>query len=75
MSTTIERAVRVETRRQPMPPRERLERIFSIEGLDALYGGRPALKDVSFDVYKNLVTAVIGPPAAARARSSAASTG
>ena len=61
MSTTIERAVRVETRRQPMPPRERLERIFSIEGLDALYGGRPALKDVSFDVYKNLVTAVIGP--------------
>ena len=59
--TTIEPAVRVDTRRQPMPPRERLERIFSIESLDALYGGRPALKNVSLDVYKNLVTAVIGP--------------
>jgi phosphate transport system ATP-binding protein len=61
MSTTIEPAVRVETRRQPMPPRERLARIFSIEGLAARYGGRLALKDVSLDVYKNLVTAVIGP--------------
>jgi phosphate transport system ATP-binding protein len=60
-STTIERAVRVETHRQPMPPRERLERIFAVEHLDALYGGKPAIKDVSLDVYKNLVTAIIGP--------------
>jgi phosphate transport system ATP-binding protein len=44
-----------------MPPRERLERIFNIEHLDALYGGKPAIKDVSLDVYKNLVTAIIGP--------------
>ncbi len=61
MSTTIERAVKVETHRQPIPPRERLERIFSVEALDALYGGKPAIKDVSLDVYKNLVTAIIGP--------------
>ncbi len=61
VSTTIARTVRVETRRQPIPPRERLERMFSIENLDAMYGGRPAIKDVSLDVYKNLVTAVIGP--------------
>jgi phosphate transport system ATP-binding protein len=61
MSITIERTVRVETRRQPLPPRERLERIFGIESLDALYGGKPAIKDVSLDVYKNLVTAIIGP--------------
>jgi phosphate transport system ATP-binding protein len=61
MSITIEPAVRVETRRQPMPPRERLERIFTIESLDALYGGKPAITSVSMDVYKNLVTAVIGP--------------
>jgi phosphate transport system ATP-binding protein len=60
-STTIEPTVRVETRRQPMPPRERLERIFAIEGLDALYAGKPAIKSVSMDVYRNLVTAVIGP--------------
>jgi phosphate transport system ATP-binding protein len=44
-----------------MPPREALERIFSIEHLDALYGGRPAIKDASMDVYTNLVTAIIGP--------------
>ena len=61
MSITIEPTVRVETRRQPIPPRERLERIFGIADLTALYGGRPALKDVSMDVYKNLVTAIIGP--------------
>ena len=61
VSTTIEPTVRVEARRQPIPPRERLERMFSIENLDAMYGGRPAIKDVSLDVYKNLVTAVIGP--------------
>jgi phosphate transport system ATP-binding protein len=61
MSTTIEPTVRVETRRQPVPPRERLERIFGIENLTALYGGKPAVKDVSLDVYKNLVTAIIGP--------------
>jgi phosphate transport system ATP-binding protein len=44
-----------------MPPREALERIFTIEHLDALYGGKPAIKDVSMDVYTNLVTAIIGP--------------
>jgi len=60
-STTIERIVKVDTSRQPMPSRERLERIFSIEHLDALYGGKPAIKDISLDVYKNLVTAIIGP--------------
>jgi phosphate transport system ATP-binding protein len=61
MSTTIQPAVRVETQRQPLPPRERLERIFNIDGLDAMYGGKPAIKDVTLDVYKNLVTAIIGP--------------
>jgi phosphate transport system ATP-binding protein len=61
MSITIQPAVRVETKRQPLPPRERLERIFNIDGLDALYSGKPAIKDVTMDVYKNLVTAIIGP--------------
>jgi phosphate transport system ATP-binding protein len=61
MSITIQPAVRVETNRQPLPPRERLERIFNIDGLDALYSGKPAIKDVTMDVYKNLVTAIIGP--------------
>ena len=57
----IEPAVRVETRRQPMPPRERLEPIFQVEALDAIYGAKPAIKDVSMEIYKNLVTAIIGP--------------
>jgi phosphate transport system ATP-binding protein len=61
VSITIEPTVRVETRRQPLPPRERLERIFGIEDLDALYSGKPAIKGVTMDVYKNLVTAIIGP--------------
>ena len=53
--------MRVETNRQPLPPRERLERIFNIEGLDAIYSGKPAVKGVTMEVYKNLVTAIIGP--------------
>jgi phosphate transport system ATP-binding protein len=58
---TIEPTVRVETRRQPLPPRERLEPIFQVEGLDAVYGTKAAVKDVTMEVYKNLVTAIIGP--------------
>jgi phosphate transport system ATP-binding protein len=61
MSITIEPTVRVETRRQPLPPRERLERIFGVESLDAMYAGKSAVKGVSLDIYRNLVTAVIGP--------------
>jgi phosphate transport system ATP-binding protein len=61
VSTTIEPTVRVETRRTPMPPRERLETIFEIENLDAMYSGKPALKGLSLNAYKNLVTAIIGP--------------
>ena len=60
-SITIEPIMRVETRRQPLPPRERLETIFHVEGLDAIYGSKTALKGVSMEIYKNLVTAIIGP--------------
>jgi phosphate transport system ATP-binding protein len=65
MSTTIEPGVmietRLETRRRPLPPRERLEAVFHVEGLDAVYSGKPALKAVTMEVYRNLVTAIIGP--------------
>src|SRR5581483_9996033 len=61
VSSSIEPTVRVETKRQPLPPRERLETVFEIENLDAIYGSKSALKGVSLEVYKNLVTAVIGP--------------
>ena len=59
--SSIEPTLRVETQRQPLPPRERLETVFEIRDLDALYGSKPALKGVSMEIYKNLVTAVIGP--------------
>ena len=61
MSITIEPTVKVQTRRQPLPPRDRLERVFHIENLTATYGAKPAVKDVSLEVYRNLVTAIIGP--------------
>jgi phosphate transport system ATP-binding protein len=61
MSITIEPTVRVETKRKPMPPRERLARIFHIEDLTAIYGSKPAIKGVTLEAYKNLVTAIIGP--------------
>src|SRR5881394_3421272 len=61
VATTIEPTVRVETRGQPIPPRERLEQIFDIVNLDAIYGSKPALEGVTMEIYKNLVTAVIGP--------------
>ncbi len=35
--------------------------VFSIRDLTAFYGSSPAVKNVSFDVYANMVTAVIGP--------------
>src|ERR1700741_53805 len=61
VSTTIEPAMRVETRRQPMPPRDRLHAVFGVGNLDASYGSKPAVKGVSMEIYKNLVTAIIGP--------------
>jgi phosphate transport system ATP-binding protein len=60
-SSTIENAVRVEMKRQPLPSRDRLEQVFEVQDLTAIYGSKPALKNVSMEVHKNLVTAVIGP--------------
>jgi phosphate transport system ATP-binding protein len=59
--STIDRVVALKAQQRSLPPRERLERIFQVEGLDALYSGKPAVRDVTMDVYKNLVTAIIGP--------------
>ena len=61
MSTTTEPTMRVETNRQSLTPAGQREQIFKIEGLDAIYSGKPAVKDVTMEVYKNLVTAIIGP--------------
>ncbi len=35
--------------------------VFELQGLGVLYGGKQAVKDVSFDLYTNEITAFIGP--------------
>jgi phosphate transport system ATP-binding protein len=37
------------------------EAIFSLENVTVAYGGKPAVRDVSFDIGKNQITALIGP--------------
>jgi len=37
------------------------DRVFSVESLTASYGGTPAIRDVSFEIYQRMVTAIIGP--------------
>ena len=37
------------------------DRVFSIENLTAFYGGAPAIRDVTFEIYQRMVTAIIGP--------------
>ena len=45
------------------PPVETLarDRVFGIENLTAFYGDAPAIRDVSFEIYQRMVTAIIGP--------------
>ncbi|MGB3353494.1 MAG: phosphate ABC transporter ATP-binding protein PstB [Mycobacterium sp.] len=35
--------------------------MFAVEGLTVRYGKKPAVEDVTFDIYKNNITALIGP--------------
>ncbi len=37
------------------------EKVFELKDISVAYGGNPAVKDVSIDVYKHEVTALIGP--------------
>ena len=41
--------------------------MFGIEKLGVKYGNTTAVEDVSFDIHHNNITALIGPPVAARA--------
>jgi phosphate transport system ATP-binding protein len=40
---------------------ERREKVFSVSDLGVSYAGKPAIEDVSIDVFRNTVTAFIGP--------------
>jgi len=37
------------------------ETVFEIRNLSVSYGKAPAIKDVSFEIYRNIITAIIGP--------------
>jgi len=60
--TIIESPVQLaQQQERELPPRERREVVFDVSGLTVSYGSKPALKDVSLEVYRNFVTAFIGP--------------
>ena len=48
--------------------------VLTTRGLSVWYGAALALKDITIDIPRHKITAVIGPPVAARVRSCAAST-
>ena len=62
MSDTITRVGRVEiAQREEAPVPARQEVVFDIRNLTVRYGRTTAIREVSFEIYRNLVTAVIGP--------------
>jgi phosphate transport system ATP-binding protein len=46
--------------RKDTPKRPR-EPIFQLDGVEVAYSGKPAVRDVTFDIGKNEITALIGP--------------
>jgi len=50
------------------------EAIFDVRDLSIFYGAAEAVSGVTMQIHRNLVTAIIGPPAAARRHFCAAST-
>jgi len=62
VSDTITRVGRVEiAQREEAPVPARQEVVFDIRNLTVRYGRTTAIREVSFEIYRNLVTAVIGP--------------
>jgi phosphate transport system ATP-binding protein len=58
---TIARVSPLEIASRADAPRPERETVFDVRNLSVHYGRTPALRDVSFEIYRNLVTAVIGP--------------
>ena len=61
IATVAEPTPHLEAPKAALPPPERREKVFEIRDLTASYGGSPAIRRVSMNVYEHLVTAVIGP--------------
>jgi phosphate transport system ATP-binding protein len=53
--------VRIEGVATERPAPGSREVVFDIRDLTVTYDGQPAIKDASFEVYRNFVTAIIGP--------------
>jgi phosphate transport system ATP-binding protein len=53
--------IEVAQRQQRSPVTTSRETVFDIQNLSVSYGKVPAIKDVSFEIYRNMVTAIIGP--------------
>ena len=49
-----------------LPPKEFREVVFDVKDLGVSYSDNQALQDVSLEVYRNFVTAFIGPSAGGR---------
>ena len=47
--------------RRDQPAPERVEPVVEIENVTVRYGGKPAVRNVTFDIGRNLITALIGP--------------
>ena len=54
MSITIEPTVHMETKRHPLPPRERLERTFGSESSMPCFRRQAAVKGVTLNIYGDL---------------------
>ena len=52
---------RLVQRERDLPAREARDVVFDVADLGVTYSGKPALKEVSLEVYRNFVTAFIGP--------------
>jgi phosphate transport system ATP-binding protein len=52
---------KVAERATALPPPSERDVVFDVDGLSVAYGPKPAIKDVSLDIYRNFVTAFIGP--------------
>ena len=51
----------MENMEQDKVPAENLETVFSVDHVDIFYGNYRAVRDVTFTIPKNKVTAFIGP--------------
>jgi len=54
-------AMRITSRRDEARPEAERDTVFQIDGVTVKYAGVPAVRDITFDVLKSEITALIGP--------------